>query len=116
MNFNFLILAIGAESALIGDVGRDIGRNDTLKTFLVDEGPRLGGLRTHRQGFHGIIPSVQDDIGAMFKVSYLVATEYKKELATWTQSGSTNTRWCSRLEFTRMELGSLDRRSLERDR
>ena len=38
MNFNFLILAIGAESALIGDVGRDIGRNDTLKTFLVDEG------------------------------------------------------------------------------
>ena len=34
MNFNFLVLAIGAKSALIGDVGRDIGRDDTLKIFL----------------------------------------------------------------------------------
>ena len=114
MNFNFLILAIGAESALIGDVGRDIGGDDTLKTILVDQGPD-GGSRTSGQGFQGIIPSVQDDIGAMFKVSYLVATEYMKVLATRTQFRPTNTRWCSRLEFTRMELGRLDRRSLERD-
>ena len=115
MNFNFLILAIGAESALIGDVGRDIGGDDTLKTILVDQDPGWGGSRTPGQGFQGIIPSVQDDIGAMFKVSYLVTTKYKKVLATRTQFGSTNTRWCSRLEFIRMELGPLDRRSLERD-
>ena len=115
MNFNFLILAIGAESALIGDVGRDIGGDDTLKTILVDQGPRWGGSRTPGQGFQGIIPSVQDDIGAMFKVSYLVTTKYQKVLATWTQFGPTNTRWCSRLEFIGMELGPLDRRSLERD-
>ena len=31
MNFNFLILAIGAKCAFIGDVGRDIGRDDTMK-------------------------------------------------------------------------------------
>ena len=38
MNLNFLILAICAKSALIGDVGRDIGRDDTLKTFLRNPG------------------------------------------------------------------------------
>ena len=31
MNFNFLILAIGAKCTFIGDVGRDIGRDDTMK-------------------------------------------------------------------------------------
>ena len=115
MNFNFLILAIGAESALIGDVGRDIGEDDTLKTILVDQGPGWGGSRTPGQGFQGIIPSVQDDIGAMFKVSSKITTKYKKVLATRTQSGPTNTRWRSRLEFIRMEFRPLDRRSLERD-
>ena len=66
MNFNFLILAIGAKSAQIGDVGRDIGRDDTLKIFLRKQGQ---GLAVQGLGFHGIIPTVQDDIGAMFKVS-----------------------------------------------
>ena len=32
MNFKFLILVTGAECTFIGDIGRDIGRDDTLKT------------------------------------------------------------------------------------
>ena len=73
MNFNFLILAIGTKSALIGDVGHDIGRDDTLKIFLMQQGQGLGGSMT-LGGFHGIIPTVQDDIGAMYKVSALITT------------------------------------------
>ena len=42
MSFNFLILAIGAKCAFIGDVGRDIGRDDTLKIIRSRQGSFRG--------------------------------------------------------------------------